>query len=201
MDLHEHWPLPGSEALRDRLLAAYADPGRGYHDTTHLREVLDHVDGLREEADEPTAVVLAAWFHDAVHEGRPDDEERSAQLAEATLAEGGVDPGLVGEVARLVRLTADHRPAADDRNGAVLCDADLAILAEDAPRYAAYVEGVRREYSHLDDATFRRGRAEVLGNLLAKPHLFHTRAARELWEARARANVTRELERLRPADR
>ena len=40
------WPLPQAAALRDELLAAYADPGRGYHDTTHLAEVLARLDEL-----------------------------------------------------------------------------------------------------------------------------------------------------------
>ncbi len=60
-------------------------------------------------------------------------------------------------------------------------------------RYRDYVAGVRREYAHLDDATFREGRAEILRALLAKPTLFHTRHAREAWEAAARANLEREV--------
>ncbi len=78
------------------------------------------------------------------------------------------------DVARLVRLTATHEVAADDRDGAVLCDADLAVLAATAARYESYVEGVRREYAHLDDGTFARGRAAVLRSLLDRPVLFRT---------------------------
>ena len=52
---------------------------------------------------------------------------------------------------------------------------------------------MRREYAHVPDAAFRAGRAAVLRDLLAKPHLFHTAYAREHWEAAARANVEREL--------
>jgi predicted metal-dependent HD superfamily phosphohydrolase len=52
---------------------------------------------------------------------------------------------------------------------------------------------VRREYAHVADDDFRAGRAAVLGDLLAKPHLFHTAHGRAAWEAPARANVTREL--------
>ena len=96
-------------------------------------------------------------------------------------------------MARLVRLTATHRPEPDDRDGQVLSDADLAVLAADEERYAGYVAGVRAEYAHVADDDFRRGRAAVLRDLLAKPALFHTAAARDLWEERARANVTREL--------
>jgi predicted metal-dependent HD superfamily phosphohydrolase len=135
-------------------------------------------------------VLLAAWFHDAVYEGR-DDEERSARLAEEQLA--SLPRDLTAEVARLVRLTRTHRPADDDRAGMVLCDADLAILAAGEDRYTAYVQGVRSEYAHVSDADFAAGRSAVLRDLLAKPTLFHLPMARDRWEERARRNVRREL--------
>ena len=197
--LRQHWPpaLAHASDLRDRLLAAYADPSRGYHDTRHLTEVLDHLEWLLKLPEaagvDRDAVVLAAWFHDAVYAGRADDEERSAALAEQALAARGAHLDLVAEVARLVRLTRTHRPAPADVAGQVLCDADLAVLAATSERYAKYVAGVRREYAHLDEATFRAGRAEVLRALLDGPSLFHTEAAQKAWEERARANVTREL--------
>jgi len=92
-----------------------------------------------------------------------------------------------------VRLTEAHRPADDDVDGCVLSDADLAILAASRERYEEYAADVRREYAHVPDPDFRTGRAAVLRDLLAKPHLFHTAYAREHWEAAARANVEREL--------
>jgi predicted metal-dependent HD superfamily phosphohydrolase len=188
-DLARFWPTWLDDELRVRLEAAYAE-GRGYHDLRHLSEVLEHVDELM-AADDPAreAVLLAAWFHDSVYDGRSDDEERSAHLAEESL---GGSP-LAAEVARLVRVTADHRPATDDVAGQVLCDADLAILAAGPERYASYVQGVRAEYAHVSDADFALGRALVLRDLLAKPTLFHTATARNRWEAAARANIEREL--------
>jgi predicted metal-dependent HD superfamily phosphohydrolase len=189
--VHLPWPLPLRTDLRDRLRAAYAAPSRGYHDLTHLAEVLARLEELG--AGDDVEVVLAAWFHDAVYDGGPDDEERSARLAEDELAGEAAD---VPEVARLVRLTATHRPRPGDTRGELLCDADLAILAAPDDRYAAYVAGVRREYAALPDSLFARGRAAVLADLLAKPTLFHTPHALEHWEARARANLSRELDRL-----
>jgi len=195
-DLQTRWPLAGEDSVRDELLAAYADPARGYHDTRHLTEVLDRLDELAAAgtAFDRSAVGLAAWFHDGVYDGRPGAEDRSAAWAESALA--GQDPELVSEVVRLVRLTETHRPAKDDRNGCALSDADLAILAAPAPRYTEYVTDVRREYAHVSDADFRAGRAAVLSDLLAKPELFHTAHARERWEPVARANVEGELSRL-----
>jgi predicted metal-dependent HD superfamily phosphohydrolase len=181
------------------LLGRYADAGRHYHDLTHLDEVLRNVDELADAAIAPDAVRLAAWFHDAVYDPRAhDNEEGSARLAEHMLAALRLKDELVAEVARLVRLTADHQAGDDDPDGAVLCDADLAILAADEARYAEYVAGVRAEYAHVPDDDFARGRAAVLRQLMAAPALFRTPSARASWEALARANVNAELTRLDP---
>jgi predicted metal-dependent HD superfamily phosphohydrolase len=195
-DLARFWPARLGDALRRRLEKAYGDSGRGYHDLQHLTEVLEHVDSLMPAADpDRDVVLLAAWFHDAVYDGRGDDEDRSALLAEASIPE----PAVAAEVARLVRLTITHRPSDDDHPGQVLCDADLAILAAEPERYASYVQGVRSEYAHVSDADFAAGRAAVLRDLLAKPTLFSTSLARQRWEGRARSNVERELRSLRSA--
>jgi predicted metal-dependent HD superfamily phosphohydrolase len=179
------------------LLGRYAEAGRHYHDLTHLDEVLRNVDELADVARAPDVVRLAAWFHDAVYDPRADDnEERSADLAESMLAAMRVDDRVVADVARLVRLTAGHDAADDDPDGAVLCDADLAILAADETRYAEYTAGVRAEYAHLTDDAYARGRSAVLRQLLGKPSLFRTPTAHAAWETTARANVTAELAQL-----
>ena len=198
MTLADRWPLTSGADLRDALLAAYADPARGYHDARHLTEVLDRLDDLaRGGADyDRLPVVLAAWFHDGVYDGGADVEERSAAWAEEALPGLGVGVGVgtVAETARLVRLTTTHRPADVDANGHALSDADLAILAAPAVRYAEYTAAVRTEYAAVPDADFHAGRVAVLRDLLAKPHLFHTAHGRRHWEADARANVARELD-------
>jgi predicted metal-dependent HD superfamily phosphohydrolase len=186
----ERWPLADLD-LRDALLAEYADAGRGYHDTLHLTEVLDRLDELAAAGVgfDATVAALAAWFHDAVYDGERDAEERSAVWAEDALAG---TPYAV-EVARLVRLTETHDPAADDAAGQALCDADLAILASGAERYDDYIAGVRRDYAHISDADFTNGRRAVLHDLARRDRLFHTAYGREQWEPAARANLAREL--------
>ncbi|MEP9382660.1 hypothetical protein [Nocardioides sp. KR10-350] len=201
MELPQDWPLPEAAALKDELLAAYADPSRHYHDTRHLGEVLTRIDELRSAGApfDPLVVILAAWFHDAVYDGERDAEERSAAWAEDSLPDY-LGPDVVAEVARLVRLTEFHSPDDTDGNGCVLSDADLAILAADTDRYDEYAAAVREEYSHLGDELFRAGRTQVLQGLLAKEQLFHTPYARERWETRARANLRRELSALAPVE-
>jgi predicted metal-dependent HD superfamily phosphohydrolase len=152
------------------LLSRWQEPHRHYHDAHHLAEVLTAVDDLSGDAADVCAVRLAAWFHDAVYEGRPgDDEQRSADLAGEVLTALGVPPERVGQVQRLVLLTAAHDPAPGDDDGAVLSDADLAILASPPERYVRYVRAVREEYASVPEQLFREGRAAVLRALDAAP--------------------------------
>ncbi|MBL1110201.1 hypothetical protein JK361_37570 [Streptomyces sp. 5-8] len=188
---------PDPAPYADALLTRWQEPQRHYHTVTHLTAVLDHVDVLETYAADPDAVRLAAWFHDAVYlPERSENEERSARLAERALPEAGVPDATTAEVARLVRLTVTHDPADDDRDGQVLCDADLAILAAPPSAYAAYTAAVREEYHFVPNDAFRAGRAAVLRQLLDLPRLFRTPHGERKWEATARYNLTAELEML-----
>lgn len=183
-----------ARSLGTELLTRWAEPHRRYHTATHLRAVLRHLDTLAGHARDATAVELAAWFHDAVYDPTAqDNEERSATLAERLLPPAGVPAAQIAEVARLVRLTTDHHPASDDPDGAVLCDADLAVLAGAPQEYATYAAEVRQEYGFVPNDAFREGRAAVLRRLLALPHLFHTPHGAAHWERTARYNLRTEL--------
>ncbi|WP_306203962.1 HD domain-containing protein [Actinoplanes sp. RD1] len=181
------------------LLSRWSEPQRKYHDVSHLTAVLDLVDehaGLARHADR---VRLATWMHDAVYDPRAlgDANERdSAEFAEGLLATLGTPAEVAAEVARLVSLTAGHATGDDDPDGELLCDADLAILAAEPERYAAYTEAIRREYAHVPDDTFRAARAQVLVSLLELPAIYRNEPLRERWEARARENLEQELRKL-----
>jgi predicted metal-dependent HD superfamily phosphohydrolase len=187
---------PGDAAAAiDGLLARYDESHRRYHTTEHLAEALDRADELARLADSPLHVRLALWWHDAVYGPAPGDDERaSAELAERQLGGLGVGGGVTAEVGRLVRLTAGHQLAdPDDHDGAVLLDADLAVLAAAPARYERYVDGVRHEYRAVADAAWRRGRARVLRSFLARPRVFTTGGLGSDAERRARANLSRKL--------
>lgn len=202
MELRDRWNrlLPDAQPLGEDLLARYGEQHRQYHDLRHLGDVLDVIDELADLTDDPVAVRLAGWFHDAIYDPKADpgeNEEVSAQLAELELAAYGVAPERVAEVGRLIRLTGTHRVEDGDANGAVLCDADLRILSQDQERYDEYAAGIRREYAHVPDLDFARGRSAVLERLAATP-LYATERAHEKWEEPARANLERELAALLP---
>jgi predicted metal-dependent HD superfamily phosphohydrolase len=186
-----------TRVLRD-LWRRYGEPQRAYHTLAHVRHVLDVVAFLRrrEPVDDAVAVQLAAWFHDAVYEpGAGDNEKRSAELATRVLRGWAIAPDRVAHVADLVLATRGH--AAVDQDGAVLVDADLAILAADPDTYTLYRRALRVEYRHVDDARWRRGRTAFLEGMLARPRIFATATMGHRGEGVARRNLAAELATLR----
>ncbi|MET8548259.1 HD domain-containing protein [Micromonospora zamorensis] len=185
-----------STSAGERLLSQWREPHRHYHTVAHLTAVLDVVDEHADLAGRPDVVRLAAWFHDAVYDPRAagDANERdSAALAESVLTGLGVPAPTAAEVRRLVLLTAGHTVAPGDPDGALLCDADLAVLAAPPADYDRYAAAIRREYAHVPEPAFRAGRAAVLTGLLALPALFRLPPLAARWEERARDNMRREL--------
>lgn len=184
--------------LGESLLQAWEQPHRAYHHSGHLSQMLTDLDRLythRTQGSTPLALVLAAWFHDAVYEGAPgEDERRSEQLASASL-EPLVTAGLLSGdelqmVSLLVRATATHElPESADlpvgyepEDIQFFLDADMAILAADSARYRRYLRGVRSEYSHCDDEAFRAGRTTFLRSILGRKRIFLSEQAMQLWE-------------------
>jgi len=190
--------LPDYPQLGRELIGRWGEEHRHYHDRVHLLAMLDALQVLLEAGEKagplPRAVWLAAWFHDAVYNGVPgQDEQDSAELAARELPGAGVPVAEVAEVVRLVLLTAAHSPEAGDDGGALLCDADLSVLGEDPAGYRRYLDNVRKEYAHVGDADFAAGRAAVVRRLLALDPLYRTATARKLWLERARTNLSSEL--------
>lgn len=192
------------EQVGEKLLARWMEPGRYFHNARHLADVLAHVDELAEEAHEPDLVRLAAWYHGAVfdaaerasyaHRGG-EDERASALLARLELGELGLSEHAVDRVAQLVMALARHTPVPGDEDCAVLCDADLAMLAGEPQRYRAYLADVRAEYAHIPVEEFLRARVAILRRLQERPHLFGSPLGRN-WEEPARQNLDAELQRL-----
>ena len=195
--------------LGESLLQAWEQPHRAYHHSGHLSQILSDLDHLythRAQGSTPLALILAAWFHDAVYEGAPgEDERRSEQLASTSL-EPLIAAGLLSEeelqlVRLLVRATATHElpestelPAGyEPADIQLFLDADMAILAAEPARYRRYLRGVRSEYAHFDDEAFRTGRTTFLRSILGRERIFLSEEALKLWEEPARANLCTEL--------
>jgi len=193
----------GLVSVREDLGRRWSEPHRGYHDLRHLDEVVAASVDLRAgviDTDEDWAgVVLAAWFHDAVYDvaDPADNEHLSAGLARASLSDHGVDPAVVDTVTSLVEASANHVVTQTRGPQAVFHDADLWILSAPEDRFGEYCADVRSEYASVPDAAYAQGRSAILEPLLDRPWVYRTGHARRDWEPAARANLSRELSRLR----
>ncbi len=186
--------------LGTELITRWNEPHRSYHDERHLEDVLLSLDQLATRGERLSpATLLAAWFHDSVYSGASgSDEHDSARLAADALGALGLAPSVVRHVGELIVATTPAMPHLHvDAPLAHLLDADLAIFASGDARYRQYTSAVRAEYAHLSGDEFRTGRARILGSYLAQPTIYRTPVSQQLWEERARANLTREIDELR----
>jgi predicted metal-dependent HD superfamily phosphohydrolase len=152
--------------------------------------VLEQVDRLHDDARNPDAVRLAAWFHDVIYDSRAkDNEERSADYAVSALQQLGAAPGLIAEVSRLILLTKSHVADAGDADAVVLLDADLAILGAAEECYRRYAAAIRQEYAWVPAPDYRAGRCQVLERFLQRPQIFRTARLFAEREAQARRNL------------
>ena len=184
--------------LRDDLLAAWSQPQRRYHTLRHLRDCLAQLEPVLALAEHAGEVEMALWFHDAVYDPKAaDNEARSAAWAENALAAAGVEAGARQRIHALVMATRhEAQPAGRDQQ--LLVDVDLSILGTDADRFDEYEVEVREEYAWVPAPLFRHKRRQILQEFLARPEIYSTPAFAARFEAPARANLARALERLRP---
>jgi len=192
------------ESAATRLLARWEEPRRHFHNVRHLVDLLQHVDELQQETHKPHVVRLAAWYHGAIfstdeddayaHRGG-EDEDASAEYAREELASLGVPAAAIDNVAVMVKALARHTRNPTSSDCAVLCDADLAVLASDPQRYKEYVRDVRAEYSFIPERKFLEARRSIIKKLLARPQLYVSPLG-ATWEQRAQQNLAGEVSRI-----
>jgi predicted metal-dependent HD superfamily phosphohydrolase len=182
------------------LIAAYTQPDRHYHNLNHIHHLLTIIERFDrknspylERLQDPSSVILAAWFHDFVYDPQvADNEVQSARAATALLANLNISLDL-DRIEQLILATQGHQIDPDDADLCTFLDADLAILGADPVRYAAYQRSIRREYDWVDDATYRIGRSRVLASFLQRDRLYYTDLLFGELEARARLNLQQEI--------
>jgi predicted metal-dependent HD superfamily phosphohydrolase len=179
------------------LTQAYAEPQRHYHNGQHIAECLAEFDGAKQLAQDPIAVELAIWFHDAVYDPRASvNEERSAAMAVGFLETGG-QPKLAGRVCQLVLATKTHNSEAGP-DAELLVDVDLSIFGRSEHRFSEYESQIREEYRWVPEEVYRSKRAEILQGFLGRKRIYTTEWFALRYETTARRNLENSIRRLEP---
>jgi predicted metal-dependent HD superfamily phosphohydrolase len=178
----------------------YREPQRRYHDVRHLRWVVRHVVELASDRrlDDLGATTVAAFFHDAIYDpAAADNEAARARFAVDALRELDWPAARTDRVATMILGTSDHRLSeTSTTDDAVLFAADLGVLAAAPAGYSDYVRNVRREYGHVSEIAWVTGRSAVLRSFLRRDAIYAPELGLHDWEARARGNLTAELDAL-----
>jgi predicted metal-dependent HD superfamily phosphohydrolase len=183
----------------------HTDSRRGYHGWSHPLALLALLPDIAASLSDPLAVECAILLHDAVYDPvRSDNERQSADLARRLLA-GRVGPASLERAVSLIGATERHLvpeglTPEEEQDARIFLDMDLSILGAEIEAFDAYEAGVRHEYSHVQEAAFRKGRAAILERFLERDWLYLTDWGRDRFEARARVNLKRSLDRLQAGE-
>lgn len=178
-----------SKALLRLLLEAYSEPQRHYHTIQHIVECLAFFHQIKNQLNDPIAVELAIWFHDAIYNPQAiDNEEKSAELMEQHCSQL-FENTKIQKVYKWIIATKTHLPTTDqDLN--YLLDIDLAILGSSKQRFAEYEQQIQQEYSWVEAELYRVKRAEVLNYFFEMKPLYQTEYFKNLLEEQAKYNLT-----------
>jgi predicted metal-dependent HD superfamily phosphohydrolase len=182
------------EAVFTKLVVAYSEPGRYYHNLHHIQELLDLAESLQNITGYLPVIKFTTWFHDYIYNSQAQDNEiRSAIYAEETLTQLGVTPDIIHSVKQIILSTQKHRPLINSVDNLIFLDLDLAILGATEERYVDYAQKIRQEYSWLCDCHFGQGRKRVLTNFLAREKIYYTDYFYQRLEHQARINLAKEI--------
>lgn len=192
--------LPGESAAAemsyDRLIELYGEPHRHYHTLNHIRHCLCEFDRAAALMDDPDAVEMALWFHDAIYQpGAGDNERRSANLFRQW-SDGGADAVFQQRVDDLIMATM-HREPPDWRDAGFIVDIDLSGFGLPWEACERDSRLIRAEFAKVADDRYYPGHLRFLWALQGRPTFFSTEFFQQRYERVARENLARIIAGLR----
>ena len=177
-------------AVFDELDALYREPHRRYHTPAHVEHCLRCFDLAADRMDEPDAVEMALWFHDAIYDVPTEKNElRSAELF-AARAGGRGEERFRSKVHRLIMVTTHREPPAT-LDESFIVDIDLSSFGLPWEEFLRDSLAVREEFPLVPDAEFYPRHRKFAESLVARPAFCFTEFFRDRHEARARENIER----------
>lgn len=181
----------GSDIFR-KLNVLYSEPFRQYHNFNHISYCLRQFDQCTALMDEPDAVELGLWFHDAVYvTGAKDNERRSADLfLECAVTASSINTTMQQRVVELIMNTT-HNARPTCRDGKFIMDIDVSGFGqpwEDFMRDGAHL---RAESSSTEDRVYYAGLLRFMRFLSFRPTFFFTHYFQQHYEHTAQDNLRR----------
>lgn len=172
----------------------YTEKHRTYHNLQHLKELFINFDIFKDKLNKPDIIAFSIFYHDIIYNvWSKKNEEKSADFAVHKLS-GIINDLDVKEVYNKIIATKTHIADAIDTKW--LVDFDLIILGQSTETYTKYSNLIREEYKTVPNFIYKKGRKKVLQHFIKKPFIFATEEVRQLYEKKAKENLSNELKSL-----
>lgn len=201
-------------------------PIRTYHNLNHIFDLLSLFDdhfllfkkSINNESDtskKELVIMLSILFHDIVYEPTSStNEEDSVTILESVLLaynfnDKELQQELLDEITKYILTTKTHHKKRfentfSNQNEDVFLlffiDLDLSILASSEDRFNRYSQQIRKEFEVYPENEYISGRSAFLENFLNQPYIYATKYFHNLWEEKARENISREILLLKDKD-
>lgn len=183
-------------AMYAKLAEFYGEPHRRYHTLNHIWRCLDEFDRAVDWMDEPDAVEMALWFHDAIYvPGAKDNEWRSAELFRRWSGQRA-DRAFRQRVCDFIMATT-HREPPNQPDARFVVDIDLSSFGLPWDEFERDGRDLRAECPDMTDDEYYPGQLRFLLALQSRQTFFFTDYFRQRYEQIARANTRRLIENLR----
>lgn len=174
-----------------KLVHYYSHSDRHYHTLQHLQECFSYFDLVKDQAEVPTAVEMALWFHDAIYNVKGhNNEQLSAQWAVKCLQSLKVEQNIINQVQQLIMITT-HQAMPQTTDEKIIVDVDLAILGATPQRFAEYEQQIRKEYSWVPCFLYKMKRKAILKSFMKRLAIYQTAKLFNLLEQQARDNLSK----------
>ncbi|MEL7153669.1 MAG: hypothetical protein AAFN51_07770, partial [Pseudomonadota bacterium] len=184
-------------SLRER----YDAPSRAYHNWAHIQALLGHFERVSDAMRRPDAVEIALYYHDVIYvPGSKRNEDDSADAMQAELS-GRADTETLEIADLIIRATANHAVPENASSSvaqdcALFLDMDLAILGAEPTAFDTFDSAIRQEFGVIPDEIFLPRRRDAMQVFLERDRIYLTSQFHDEFDARARKNLRRLIERL-----
>jgi predicted metal-dependent HD superfamily phosphohydrolase len=184
------------EAVFLELFKKYSESHRFYHNQSHWLACWKELDSVLSFVENPLALKFGLAEHDSIYSpSEKDNEERSIVRLETDSERIKIPAGLVSASKKIVQVT-DHKTIPSTLDECFAVDIDLSIFGKAEDVFDVYEVGIKKEYSFVKERAFRLGRSKVLQSFLDRKSVYYTPFFRDKYEAQARKNLERSIQKL-----
>ena len=189
------------ECLAQNIYTTYTAPERGYHNIKHISNRLTNLDKFLicfecvQKIKNINEFAFAILMHDYIH-GTKNDINASIKKAKTFLHKISLQYNS-DYIENLIKATDYEKCKKIDFDQQLIQDLDLNTLGASNTEYNKYANQIRLEYKQFSDDVFYQERIKILHMFLSREHIFNIKYFRDKYEHIARANITKEISKLK----